>query len=169
VTVEMFALPTWRQIPIEDSRAARFADGHYSRQTPGAKGFVAAGRRFALWHEGPRGPALWAVCLNLDPVGALRLRNTMFRNMSGTLSSELVVAATAATFELWERIYKELPSLPLESEIDIEATRRRRSKKSPPGKCYRDAGWVEVRRTPREHGRSAKVILTAACAAPWAR
>jgi hypothetical protein len=162
MTLEMFPV-VWRHVPVEDARAREVADRHYSRQQPGTRGFVPPGERFVLWHEGARGCAVWAVCLNMDPTGEIRWRNTIFRNEGETLSRALIVEATRATFDLWERRYGKLPQVPLTTEIDIEATAARRSKRHEPGWCYREAGWAEHERVPRSHGRPAKVVLTAAC------
>jgi hypothetical protein len=156
-----FAGELWHRIPDEDPYASRFYDGHYSRQTPGARGILAPGRRVLLWHEGPRGPALWGVVLNLDPVGAMRWRNSVFRNKSGTQSSALIAHALLATWLFWIRTYERLPILNLTTEIDIEATRVRRSKRHDPGHCYLEAGWRKVRDIEAGHGRSAKVELAA--------
>jgi hypothetical protein len=157
----------WEHVPIEDPRVRELADRHYSRQTIGAKGFVPGGRRFCLLHIGEPahkkalGRAGWAVCYNMDPTGVYQWRNTLFRNETKTLSSELVIAATAVTFDMWRRRYGELPVEDLITEIDIVATSRRRSKKSVPGKCYQDAGWIHVRDVEPGHGRSAKSIWRA--------
>ena len=155
----------WRHVPIEDPRIAELVDDedHYSRQTKGAKGAIGPGWRFALWHDGPRGGAAWGVVLNRFR-GQWFWRNSLFHNSSGTLSSELVAEATRLTFELWERRYKSLPEVALTTEVDPIATAKRRSKHNPPGHCYLEAGWTFLRETPREHGRSPKVILQyAAC------
>lgn len=160
----------WYRIPDEDPFAARFFDDHYSRQTPGARGILAPGQRVLLWHEGPIGSALWGAVLNLDPVGNLRFRNSLFRNMSGTLSSDLIKAGTETTFDFWRRKYGDLPweltfhgkrVLPFESEIDIEATRARRGRERPPGYCYECAGWTWVRSMLPGHGRGAKAVYEA--------
>jgi hypothetical protein len=151
----------WDHIPIEDPRGRELADRHYSRQTVGAKGYVGPGQRFALLHQGARGRALWTVCRAMDPTGAMQWRNTIFRNESGTLSSELIVVATALTFELWARRYGAVPAEDLTTEIDIAATRRRRSKRAMPGRCYEAAGWLFVREVHPGHGRSAKMIWKA--------
>jgi len=156
------ARSVWSHVPIEHPPAQQLADRHYSRQTVGSKGFIPAGRRFLLWHDGPIGAAIWAVCLNLDPMGALRWRNTIFRNESGTLSSGLIIAAVAQTYELWTRRYRELPSVPLTTEIAIEEPSGRRSKRHQPGHCYLIAGWREIRRTaPPLHGRPMVAVLQA--------
>jgi hypothetical protein len=153
--------PLWSVAPREDSLAAELADGHYSRQTPGADGFLAAGRCVVLYHRAARGPATWGVVHNRDPIGTLRFRNTLFRNVSGTLSSDLIVAATLVTYDEWLRKYGALPEEPLRTEVDIEATAARRSKHHEPGWCYLCAGWTKVRDIPASHGRSAKVELEA--------
>lgn len=152
----------WEHIPIEDPRGREIADRHYSRQTVGAKGFVGPGERFAFLHDDGRGGrALWAVCRALDPVGAMQWRNTIFRNESSTRSSDLIAYATLITYECWIRRYHAIPPEALTTEIDIEATRRRRSKHALPGICYRHAGWEEVRYVPKGHGRAAKIVLRA--------
>jgi hypothetical protein len=156
-----FAGEIWHKIPDEDPFAARFYDGHYSRQTPGAKGILAPGWRGLWWHEGPRGSAMWGVVLNLDPVGNLRWRNTVFRNKSGTLSSSLIIAGTEVTYDYWRRRYGGLPELVLETEIDIEATRARRGRDRPPGYCYECAGWTWVRSVLAGHGRGRKAVYHA--------
>jgi hypothetical protein len=150
----------WHRIPDEDPYASRFFDDHYSRQTPGAKGILAPGFRGLWWHEGPNGSAMWGVVHNRFR-GRWRWRNTVFRNKSGTQSSSLIIAATETTFEYWRRRYGSLPPLPLESEIDIKATRDRRGKDRPPGYCYECAGWTWIRSTLPGHGRGAKAVYEA--------
>lgn len=151
----------WTLADSQDPLCTELADGHYSRQTPGSARYMGPGQTLALHHRGSVGSAVWGVLLNLDPVGALRWRNTIFRNTSSTISSVLIAAATFVTYQEWIARYDALPDVPLTTEVDIEATKRRRSKHKEPGVCYREAGWREVRRTPREHGRSAKVVLEA--------
>lgn len=151
----------WSIAPREDSLAAALADRHYSRQTPGADGFLAAGKCVVLYHRRPDGDAVWGVVYNMDPVGAWRFRNTLFHSESKTLSSTLIEAATFVTYREWVRKYGALPAEPLRTEIDVEATKRRRSKRHSPGHCYLMAGWHVVRYVPPGHGRSAKVELEA--------
>lgn len=151
----------WIPVAREDSLAAEIADRHYSRQTPGAHGFMPPGRCVVFVHVGREGLALWGVVLNLDPVGTLRWRNTIFRNESDSLSSQLVESATFATYLEWTKKYGALPDVALTTEIDIKATERRRSRWVEPGHCYRMAGWREVARRGREHGRPAIVVLEA--------
>lgn len=151
----------WARAPREDSLSAELADRHYSRQTPGADGFIAAGKCVVLYHRGPKGGATWGVLFNRDPVGAWRWRNSIFHNSSGTLSSLLITDAVRCTYREWVNTYDALPSVPLRTEIGIAETAARRSKRSPPGKCYYEAGWTFVRDIPAGHGRTAKVELEA--------
>lgn len=138
--------PLWQLADSQDPLCAELADGHYSRQTPGSKRFLACGRNIVLHHYGERGTATWGVLLNLDNAGALRWRNAIFRNTSRTLSSALVEGATLATYDEWTKRYGALPDLPLTTEIDIDATAARRSKHKEPGACYREVGWIETHR-----------------------
>lgn len=151
----------WHLAPREDSLVAELADGHYSRQTPGADGYLAPGKCVVLYHRGPTGRAAWGVVYNVF-LEVWRWRNAIFRNhKSGTLSSLLVETATATTYAEWRRIYGALPDEPLTTEIDIAATAARRSKRHEPGHCYLVAGWRKVRDIPAGHGRPAKVELEA--------
>lgn len=158
----------WHHVPIEDPRIAALVDDHendgksphYSRQTPGAKGTIGPGWRFALWHDGPRGGAAWGVVLSRF-MGNWYWRNSLFHNASGTLSSVLIDHATRETYALWERRYRVLPEVPLITEIDPVATAKRRSQHHPPGHCYYEAGWTFLREAPAAHGRTLKHILAA--------
>lgn len=44
--------PLWALAPREDSLSAEHADGHYSRETPGAHGFLPPGESLVLVHRG---------------------------------------------------------------------------------------------------------------------
>lgn len=66
---------TWSHIPVEDPRASRIYDRHYSRQTVGADGVLAPGQRFILWHDGNRGGRFgewFATCSAMCIGGAIR-------------------------------------------------------------------------------------------------
>lgn len=157
----------WSHIPVEDPRASKLYDDHYSRQTIGARGVLGPGWRFLLWHEGKRGTAMWGVVYGRFRK-KWRWRNSIFRNDSDTRSSDLIVAATIETGDLWLRRYRVLPTVPLTTEIDIDATASRRGRTRPPGYCYACAGWVLVRFTYAEHGRTAKAIYQSVDdATPW--
>lgn len=151
--------PVWFRVNKFDPRAASLADRHYSRQTIGAKQTLGPGQTLLMLTPDER--AVWGVVCNLDPVGELRWRNSIFHNESSTRSSDLIRAATQMTHDRWKHFYGGFPPVPLTTEVDILATIERRSKRSPPGQCYYMAGWTFVRDIPAGHGRSAKVELEA--------
>lgn len=148
----------WREISDKTPFAARFYDGHYSRQTHGSSQLLAPGQHLLLWHETRIGVALWGVVFNVFKE-QFRLRNSIFQNESGTLSSSLIIEATRLTFAWCDRRGIDIP---LRTEIGIDETQARRGKDSEPGWCYLWAGWWKVRDVPAGHGRSAKVELEAA-------
>lgn len=130
----LFASGEWTEVRRCDPRAARLADRHYSRQTPGATEFMPPGETFVLISRDAG--AVWGACLNLDPAGALRWRVTIFRRESGPVASDLIREATALTFARWiER--GGLPPVPLTTEVDPQRTRHKRD----PGRCFLRAGW----------------------------
>lgn len=61
--------------------------------------------------------------------------NSFFRNESAVLSSELIVAAVAATRAVWAP-----PDLGIVTFVDAKKTRKKRD----PGRCYRRAGFEHV-------------------------
>jgi hypothetical protein len=69
--------------------------------------------------------------------------NSLFRNESPHLSSELIREAVAATRAAWA----DVPPLGMVTFVDAERTRRRRGKRNPPGHCYRAAGFQHVGET----------------------
>lgn len=150
----------WADVTRYDSIAAELADGHYSRQSPGDDQYLAPGQSVAYVHRGSIGRAVWGVVYNVFR-DVWRWRNSIFRNVSGTLSSALIEAATARTYRDWLVKYGALPDVPLTTEVDIEATDARRSKHHDPGHCYAMAGWTWVRSTLDGHGRSRKAIYEA--------
>ena len=60
----------------------------------------------------------------------------LFRNLSNTLSSELILAALEATYREWAKRYGSLPLEVLRTEIDP-----RKVRSSNPGCCYKKAGF----------------------------
>lgn len=149
-----FDLPTWQRVPKNDARGRWLADRHYSRQTVGAEHFVPPGKVLVL--VTPCGRAVWGVVENLDPVGAVRWRCTIFRNEGAGRSSDLIVDATERTYAWWLRHYGGLPRAPLRTEVDPAAVRS-----SNPGFCFLAAGWRRVGTTPGGHGRPPLVELEA--------
>lgn len=65
--------------------------------------------------------------------------NTLFRNESGHLASELIQEAVAATLAKWPIP----PSLGMVTFVDPSKVRRKRD----PGRCYRKAGFQLVGKT----------------------
>jgi hypothetical protein len=61
----------------------------------------------------------------------------LFRNLGAGLSSDLIVSATARTYEEWIKRYGATPAERLRTEIGIDAI-----KSSNPGYCYKRAGWI---------------------------
>lgn len=139
----------WHPVLRTDARAVALADRHYSRQTVGAREFMASGRTLVMLTECAR--AVWGAIENLDPAGGLRWRCSMFRNEGAGLSSDLVREATERTFAYWLRHYSGLPAVRLTTEVDPDKTRRKRD----PGRCFLRAGW---RRT---HVARGLVVLAA--------
>lgn len=137
---------SWRA----DPGAARIADRHYNRQSPGSPQFVPPGRCIVL-----RAPdALWVTSWPLaeyvhhDWAGAWI--NSVFRresDASGALASELIREAVAATRWAWP----DVPTLGMVSFVDEGQTRDRRSKRALPGRCYEAAGFRHVGFTREEH------------------
>lgn len=125
----------WRRVTRTDPRARALADRHYSRQTIGAREFMASGRTLVLLSHAA--DAVWGAIDNLDPAGQRRWRCSIFRNESLILSSVLILEATRLTYEYWRHRYHGLPSAPLTTEVDPERTIRKRD----PGRCFRRAGW----------------------------
>lgn len=141
----------WFEVSKQDRRAAELelADRHYSRQTKGSRQFMPPGKTLVLLTRDEL--AVWGACKNKDPVGEVRLRCTIFRNESVTLSSELVELATALTYLRFGR------DVILTTEIDTRKTRKKRD----PGRCFRKAGWIVSERKSRSHRHRHVVILEA--------
>lgn len=126
----------WHRVRRSDVRARALADRHYSRQTPGAREFMASGRTLVLLTLDA--DAVWGAIENLDPAGGRRWRCSIFRNESLILSSVLIREATDRTFDWWRRRYGGLPAVPLTTEVDPARVLRKRD----PGRCFRRAGWT---------------------------
>jgi hypothetical protein len=142
----------WHKVKRTDPRARVLADRHYSRQTVGARDFMANGKTLVLLTDCAR--AVWGVIENLDPVGGLHWRVAIFRNEGGGLSSDLVREATARTYEFWRQRHGRLPEVPLRTEVDPGKTRTKRD----PGRCFLRAGWRVVEGSPRSIRRGLVVL-----------
>jgi hypothetical protein len=154
----------WLLSSSSDPRALAVVDGtgefaahgpHYSRRTPGSRTFTGVGQEIVLVHESGR--AVWACVRQKTPAargtGSSRgrggeadtrsryiWRNMLFRNLGAGLSSDLIRAALAATYEQWRLRYGELPPERLRTEVGLREVRS-----ANPGYCYKMAGWVPDR------------------------
>jgi hypothetical protein len=88
-------IPQWERVTKFDKRAVALADGHYSRRSPGSPQFMPPGQTIVLYRPG----AVFG-WWRPDPASGLRAMNnldgwtcTIFRNISGTLSSSLILLA----------------------------------------------------------------------------
>jgi len=141
---------------------------HYSRRTPGSKTFTGVGQEIVLVTKD--GSAVWAVVRQRtpsargtggsrgrvgapDPAPRFVWRNMCFRNLvPAALSSDLIVSATARTYEEWAKKYGALPIEILRTEIDP-----RRVRSTNPGCCYKKAGYHNSRMV------RGKIYLDAPC------
>jgi hypothetical protein len=128
---------SWRCDPV----VRALADRHYSRQTIGHTHFVPPGRCLVL--RTLAGDAAWVTSWPF-PEYARHGRGdawvcTLFRNEGGTLSSELVADAVAAT-RAW---FGSAPAGGMLTFVDERRIRRKRD----PGRCFRRAGFTPVGRT----------------------
>lgn len=121
-----------------DARALPLADRHYSRQKPGTPQFVPPAMCLVLLT--PAADALWVTTWPKAEftrhAWAGAWVNSMFRNESEHLSSEMIREAVAAT--LWK--YGTPPALGMVTFIKASAVRRKRD----PGRCYIKAGFRRV-------------------------
>lgn len=133
----------WARSYRASPSGAAIADRHYNRQSIGAAQFVPPGRCLVLESEFD-GPALWvtswpeAEYVQHAWPGAWIC--SVFRNEGPMLSSVLIRLAVAATRDRWP----DIPDLGMVTFVDAEKTQRRRSRKSPPGKCFLEAGFHNV-------------------------
>lgn len=138
----------WRFSNRADPYAIDIFDRHYSRQKLGGQ-VAPPGKCLVLVVDDlePEGRALWisaapqAAYVKHAWAGAWMC--TAFRNEGAGLSSDLILEALAATVDAWGAP----PPLGMVSFVDEAKTRRGRSKNSPPGKCFLDAGFQVVGET----------------------
>lgn len=127
----------WRLSHRADPEGVQLADRHYNRQKVGSPQFVPPGSCVVFVLDG--GGAVWTTSNPLPEytkhAWAGAWVNTLFRNESNRLSSDLITQAVAATRAFWE------PSpLGIVSFVDAGKVRHKRD----PGRCYRKAGWTHV-------------------------
>lgn len=131
----------WRVSHRFDARALPLADRHYNRQTVGSPQFVPPGRCLVLLTG--KADALWVTSW---PLAAFTKHewagawvNSLFRNESSVLASELIREAVARTRGRWPKV----PALGMVTFVDADRVRHKRD----PGRCYRKAGFRRVGET----------------------
>jgi hypothetical protein len=128
----------WQPSHRADERAVRLADRHYNRQKVGSPQFVPPGRCFVLLT--PEADALWVTSWPFAAYVKHRWAgawvNSLFRNESPRLSSDLIRQAVAATRWYWP----DVPDLGMVTFVDAGKVRRKRD----PGRCYLRAGFRTV-------------------------
>jgi hypothetical protein len=126
----------WHVSHRYDPRALPLANRHYNRHNADSPQFVPPGSPVVLLTE--KADALWVSLRQKFQSHAWpgAWMNTLFRNESDQLSSELITEAVAATLHAWG----EPPAMGFISFVDSKKTKKKRD----PGRCYRRAGWKHV-------------------------
>lgn len=136
----------WMQTQRADKAAAKIADRHYSRQKPGTNQFTPPGRVIVL--VTPQYDALWATSWPyaeyVNRVMPDAWVNSIFRNESGRLSSEMILQAVACT--KW--YFGNPPQSGMITLIDTTKVKpiKKRSKEHW-GYTYEKAGFEQVDKT----------------------
>lgn len=135
------AAAAWREVDKGNRVLVGLADRHYTRQKPGTA--LATRPGVNLCFVLSDGLAAWVTWRPIPEVGRKdgleAWECTLFRNEGARLSSALISEASALTFRRWGWP----PRDGLISAVGVEQTKRRRSRRSLPGVCFREAGWVE--------------------------
>lgn len=131
----------WAPSYRADPRAVAIADRHYSRQKVGTPQFVPPGRCVVLLTENADAVWVtnWPFAEYVKHAWPGAWINSLFRNESPHLSSELIREAVAATRSIWD----DPPELGMVTFVDPSKVRRKRDF----GRCYRKAGFVAVGHT----------------------
>ena len=151
----------WQITKQFDPAMARLADRHYSRKSPGTKGFVNPGYNLILYVPGPTWPfqvqAGWIWYRSLYP----RLDGhdgyylcSLFRNESSYLASDLIRDAVQIVNEIWG-----LPPHGYDTYVWPERlTPIMQHGKPVYGWCYRKAGWTDSGQWTKD-GRKLRLFL----------
>ena len=146
----------WVRVDKGERRARVLADKHYTRQSPGHPMFTRPGYNFVLYTEVGDVRACFVWWRPKWEAGQERkdglrcLECTIFRREgprdAEPVASALVLAAVHALkmpVALDDLAGVVDPPDGLITGVGTEQTRKRRSKRSLPGKCFREAGFVE--------------------------
>jgi hypothetical protein len=144
VSRERITTQRWHLSHRFDTRALPLAYRHYNRRKVGSPQFVPPGACLVLLTE--NADALWVTSW---PKGEYVRHawpgawvNSLFRNESACLSSDLIKEAVAATVAF----FGSPPKQGMITFVDPEKTRHKRD----PGRCYRKAGFQVVGETAGE-------------------
>lgn len=131
----------WRLSHRADPRALPLADRHYNRQKIGSPQFVPPGRCVVLLTG--KADALWVTSWPFAEftkhAWAGAWVNSLFRNESQNISSELIREAISATLAVWPIP----PKLGMITFVDSKKIKHKRD----PGCCYKKAGFTNVGKT----------------------
>lgn len=166
---DMGAIPSsqrWHRSDRADPRALPLADRHYNRRAVGAPQFVPPGRCVVLLTADADAVWVtsWPFAEYTKHAWAGAWVNSLFRNESAHLSSELIREAVAATRQVFAGPphFAEPPPEGMVTFVDADQVRRKRD----PGRCYVRAGFVRVGFT--QGGLVALHLATSAMPAPLA-
>lgn len=131
-------LDTWQVSHRFDKRALPLADRHYNRQKVGSPQFVPPGRCVVLLtkNEDALWVTSWPFAQYTRHAWAGAWVNSLFRNESEHLSSDLIREALLATRMAW-------PDVPEKGLITFVDTKKTRAKRDP-GRCYLKAGFHQA-------------------------
>lgn len=126
---------TWVECSKQHQAAARLADRHYSRRTPGSRQFMPPGQTLVLLNEALNAVFGWhrphpdsqIVAMN----GLDGWTCTIFRNESRALSSDLILAAERMLSERFTCGPDGLLTYVYDNKVASEN----------PGYCFKKAGW----------------------------
>lgn len=152
----------WLPVNKGDRRARALADLHYTRKSPGHPQWTRPGYNYVLVTECGLAAFVWwrpKFEAGIERYDGLRcIECTLFARRGAAhdqgglpIASELVRQAVIALDlpEAWQylsgelAVPEDLPTL-LVTGIGSKQTARRRGKAAPPGRCFIEAGWVEL-------------------------
>jgi hypothetical protein len=130
----------WHKSHRFDERALPLADRHYNRRKVGSPQFVPPGRCIVLLTKTASAVWVtsWPFARFVKHAWPGAWVNSIFRNESPWLSSDLIRLAIAATRSVWQP-----PEVGIVSFVDHQKTR----KKETPGRCFLEAGFKHVGET----------------------
>ncbi len=149
-------MSAWTRVTKFDVRAVTLADGHYSRRTPGSPQFMPPGQTLVLWQPG----AVFG-WWRPHPRAGIRAMNgldgwtcTIFRNVGGGLSSQLILEAE-------DELHATGATCGPDGLLTYVWSAKVRS--TNPGYCFKCAGWI-IHPTRPLSADGRKVLLSK----PWA-